>query len=184
MLSRLRLAQHLLDQSFKVLSDNIATLRLQEALFIPPGGYRSILGLLKHTAGWSHVYHSYAFEPQPSHWRETDWPRGLRDTINPTQDYLDEVIAWLRLSHEEWMASLRATPADAIEELRPVHWRAKAPLFEIVVLIANHHTYHAGEINYLLSMARGEAWEEGEEVEENHISTLGHRVRPPWLTSD
>jgi hypothetical protein len=30
--------------------------------------------------------------------------------------------------------------------------------------------------------AGGEAWEYGEEVEENHISTLGHRVRRPWIT--
>jgi hypothetical protein len=181
MRSRLQLAQHLLNHGFEVLDDNIATLTLAEALFIPAGGYRSILGLVKHAAGWSHVYHSYTFEPQPRHWKETDWPRGLRDTIEPTQEYLDEVIAWLRRSHQEWMASLQAAGAEAIEELRPLHWGEQAPLFDIVVIIAQHHCYHAGEINYLLSMARGEAWEEGEEAEENHISTLGHRVRPPWL---
>jgi hypothetical protein len=33
----------------------------------------------------------------------------------------------------------------------------------------------------LLSIYRGEAWEETEEVEENNISTIGHRVRPLWL---
>jgi hypothetical protein len=55
------------------------------------------------------------------------------------------------------------------------------PLFDIAATIARHHVYHAGEINQLLSIARGEAWEEFEEVEENHISTVGHRVRPPWL---
>jgi len=181
MRSRLELAQHLLDLGFKVLDDNIATLTLFEALFTPPGGWRSILGLIKHAAGWSHVYHSYAFEPQPRHWKETDWPRGLRDTIELTQDYLDEVIAWLRLSHQEWMASLQAVGEEGIEELRPLHWGEQAPLFDIVTIIAQHHCYHAGEINYLLSMARGEAWEEGEEVEENHICTVGHRVRPPWL---
>jgi hypothetical protein len=179
--SRLQLAQHLLNHGFKVLDDNITTLTLSEALFIPQGGYRSILGLIKHAAGWSHVYHSYAFEPQPRHWKETDWPRGLRDTIEPTQDYLNEVIAWARQSHQEWLASLAATSEDGMEELRPLHWQAQAPLFDIVVIIAGHHSYHAGEINYLLSMARGEAWEEGEEVEENLICTPGHRVTPPWL---
>jgi hypothetical protein len=181
MRSRLQLAQHLIDYGFKVLDDNISTLTLSEALFVPPGGYRSILGLIKHAAGWSHVYHSYACEPLPKHWKDTDWPRGRRDTIELTQDYLDEVIAWLRWSHQEWVASLQATGEEGIEELRPLHWGAQASLFDIVVIIATHHCYHAGEINYLLSMARGEAWEEGEEVEENHICTLGHRVRPPWL---
>jgi hypothetical protein len=42
--------------------------------------------------------------------------------------------------------------------------------------------YQTGEINQLLSIVRGEAWEEYEEVEENHIPTAGHRVRPPWLS--
>jgi hypothetical protein len=181
MRSRLQLAQHLLEHGFKVLDDNIATVTLSEALFIPPGGYRSILGLIKHAAGWSHVYHSCAFEAQPRDWNETDWPRGRRDTTELTQGYLDEVIAWLRRSHQEWMASLQTTSEEGIEEMRSLHWGAQAPLFDMVVLIAGHHMYHAGEINYLLSMARGEAWEEGEEVEENHICTVGHRVRPPWL---
>jgi hypothetical protein len=181
MRSRLQLALHVIDHSFKVLDDNIATLTLSEALFVPGGGYRSILGLIKHAAGWSHVYHSYAFEPAPRHWKDIDWPRGRRDTIELAQDYLDEITAWLRLSHEKWMASLHATGEEAIEEPRPLHWGAQAPLFDIVVRIASHHAYHAGEINYVLSMARGEAWEEGEEVEENHIPTAGHRVRRPWL---
>jgi len=51
---------------------------------------------------------------------------------------------------------------------------------DIVRLIANHHIYHAGKINQLLSIYRQEAWEEGEEVEENIISSDGHRVIPPW----
>jgi hypothetical protein len=36
----------------------------------------------------------------------------------------------------------------------------------------------------LLSIARGEAWKYGEEVEENHISTAGHGVRPDWMTDE
>ena len=48
-------------------------------------------------------------------------------------------------------------------------------------MVAGYHVYHAGEINQLLAIRRGEAWEEGEEVEEKHIATVGHRVRPPSL---
>ena len=68
-----------------------------------------------------------------------------------------------------------------LDDPHPLHWGASAPLFDIVVMVATPHVYHAGEINLLLSLQRGEAWEEGEEVEENHIATLGHRVRSPWL---
>jgi len=42
--------------------------------------------------------------------------------------------------------------------------------------------YHAGEINTIPAVHRGEAWEYTEEVEKNHISTVGHRVRPPWMS--
>jgi hypothetical protein len=51
-------------------------------------------------------------------------------------------------------------------------------------MVASHWTYHAGEINAILAIRRGEAWEYGEEVEENYISTVGHGVRPGWMTDE
>ena len=71
---------------------HLGGLKLEEALFVPEGGYRSILGALKHAAGWSHVYRSYAFDPQPKHWNEIDWPYELKDTIVKTQVYLDDEV--------------------------------------------------------------------------------------------
>ena len=55
-----------------MLADNVCGLRIDEALFVPPGGYRSTLGTLKHIAGWSHVYRSYAFDAEPRHWEHID----------------------------------------------------------------------------------------------------------------
>ena len=77
-------------------------------------------------------------------------------------------------SRSESLAAVRTRP-------HPLHWGAVAPLYAIVVMLANHHVNHTGEITLLLSLQRGEAWEEREEVEENHISTVGSRVRPPWV---
>ena len=139
MRTRRELASLVIEQAFQMLADNVRGLRIDEALFVPPGGYRSTLGTLKHIAGWSHVYRSYAFDAEPRHWEHVDWPHGLRDTVQP--------------------------------------------LFDVAATIAHYHVYHVGEINQLLSIARGEAWEEYAEVEENHISTVGHRVRPPWLSA-
>jgi hypothetical protein len=181
MRTRVELARHLLDFSYRLTSDHLAGLSIEQALFAPEGGYRSTLGTLKHIAGWSHVYRSYAFESPPRHWKFVDWPRGLRDTIEPTQDYFDEVVAWFDRSHQNWMASLEPLTDDDMDAPRLLHWRQQAPLFDIVTIIASHHVYHAGELNQLLSIYKGEAWEEMEEVEENHISTIGHRVKPPWL---
>src|SRR5919106_5657674 len=103
MRSRVDLTRHLLEHAYRTVSDNLAGLTLQEALFAPSGGYRSVLGTLKHTAAWSHVYHSFAFDPAPNGWIEIGWPRGLRETVEPSQPYLDEVLAWFAQSHDLWM---------------------------------------------------------------------------------
>jgi uncharacterized damage-inducible protein DinB len=164
-----------------VLRDNVAHLTLEEALF-PAGGYRSVLGLLKHIGGWAHVYRSCAFDASPLRWEQTTWPFGLRDTVECTDEYLDAVIAWVEDALRDWDDALAPLDDAALDAPYPVHWHDTAPLAEIVTMVANHLTYHAGEINMLLSIARGEAWEYGEEVEENHIDTFGHGVRGPWMS--
>jgi hypothetical protein len=180
MRTRIELTQHMLEHAYQEMMRNIEAVTLEEALFVPAGGYRSILGTLKHAAGWSRVYWSYAFQETPRHWKDTNWPFGLRDTVQKSKAYLDAVIAWFTDSHQRWMESLSPLDDEELDRLHRVHWGEQRPLYDIVVLIAHHHVYHAGELNQVLSICRGEAWEEGEEVEDNNISTLGHRVIPPW----
>jgi len=172
------LARAVLDEAFAVCNDNVEALTLEEFLDAQ-GGYRSILGLTKHTAGWTRVYHSYAFEDPPRSWEETDWPRGLRDTIDPSDAYVREVLTWFGEAQDAWLAVV-AEPTD-LASVRPLHWGDSAPLRDVVAMVAGHVTYHAGEINEILAIRRGEANEIGEEVEENHIDTRGHRVRPVWM---
>ncbi|MEJ2597111.1 MAG: DinB family protein [Anaerolineales bacterium] len=179
--SKFELTRHWLEYAYQTMIGHFSNLSLDEALFVPSGGYRSVLGTLKHAAGWSHVYRSYAFDPQPKHWAQIDWPHGLRDTIIKSEQYLQDVIAWFDEAHRLWLVGLARVNEGQLDELRPLHWGQHVPLYEIVAMIASHHLYHAGELNQVLSIYRGEAWEEMEEVEENNISTLGHRVKPPWL---
>jgi uncharacterized damage-inducible protein DinB len=164
-----------------VLMNNLSTVTLDEALQAA-GGYRSIVGILKHTAGWSHVYRSYAFDAEPKHYAQTAWPRGMRDTIDPTHEYFDEIVAWFDASWDDWRTALAAVPDEGFDEPHRVHWGGTMPLWDILVLIAQHWSFHTGEINAVLSIIRGEAWEYTEEVEENHISTRGHRLRPNWMS--
>jgi hypothetical protein len=175
------LARAMLEEAHRAFVDNVRAVSLDEALFAG-GGYRSILGLAKHVAGWSVVYHSYALDHEPRHWNETDWPRGLRDRIEPTEAYFQEIVAWFERTYDRWLTDVEQI--DNLEVLRPVHWGGTLPLREILVIVAGHWHYHAGEINALLAIRRGEAWEYGEEVEENHISTVGHGVRPDWMTDE
>jgi hypothetical protein len=174
-------AKGMLEEAHRAFVDNVRGVSLDEALF-SAGGWRSILGLTKHVAAWSAVYQSYAFDPEPRHWNETDWPRGLRDRIDPSAAYVDEIVEWFERSYERWLASVGQT--DDLDAHRPVHWGGTLPLREILAIVAGHWHYHAGEINALLAIHRGEAWEYGEEVEENHISTVGHGVRPDWMTDE
>jgi uncharacterized damage-inducible protein DinB len=176
-----RLARAMLEEAYRTFVENVRGVSLGEALHAA-GGYRSILGIAKHAAAWSAVYHSYAFEPDPRHWDRTDWPRGLRERIEPTQQYLNEILAWYERSYGRWLASLDET--QDLDTRRPVHWGATAPLSEILAMVVAHWAYHAGEINAILAIRRGEAWEYGEEVEENHISTAGHGVRPDWMSDE
>lgn len=176
-----RVAQATLESARRVFVDNVAGISLEEALD-SGGGFRSILGLVKHTAGWTAVYHSFAFEEIPKSWTEIDWPRGLRDRIDPSEGYLSEVLEWFDRSSARWLDAVEQ-PID-LDEQRPMHWGDAWPLREIIAYVAAHWAYHAGEINLILAIRRGEAWEYGEHVEENHISTIGHSVRRPWITDD
>ena len=183
MRSRSELALAVLHTAQGMLTENIKALTLEEAL-AAAGGYRSVLGILKHTASWSHVYRSYAFEAEPTHLNTLEWPRGLRDTIEVSQEYLDETVAWLEDAFALWEASVGDAKEEEFDELRSLHWGEQMPLFDIVALNAAHWTYHAGELNEILAILRGEAWTYTEEVEENHISTAGHRIRAGWMTDE
>jgi uncharacterized damage-inducible protein DinB len=180
MRTRIELTSAFLASARQQFVQNMTGVALEEAL-AAAGGHRSVLGLAKHAAAWSHVYHSYAFDPAPKHWVAIDWPRGLRDTIDASQAYLDELLTWANASFDAWEQSLRALADEELDAPHRCHWGATMPLFDIVVLVANHWTFHTGEINEVLSIARGEAWEYSEEVEENHISTAGHRMRAQWM---
>ena len=160
--------------------ENVEGVSLEEALD-PAGGHRSVLGIIKHEAGWSAV-RSFAFDPEPRHWDEAGWPRGLRDRIDPSRSYLEDVTTWFEETYARWLRSLR--DAADVDAPHPVHWGDRLRLADIVVAVSQHWVYHAGEINALLAVHRGEAWEFTEEVEENHISTVGRRVRPPWMSDE
>lgn len=167
----------------QMFDNQVKAVALDEALFAG-GGWRSGLGVLKHIGGWLHVYHSYAFEPEPKHWAQTTWPRGLMDQVELSRDYLDEVLAWTREGFAVWDRSIGAIQPGNMDEKRPAHFGGQLPLSMLLGIQMFHVTFHLGEFNMLLSLKREEAWEWGEEVEENHIDTFGHGVRGNWMNDD
>ena len=180
---RLDYAREMLTDARQHFAENVRALSLEEALFAA-GGYRSIIGVIKHMGGWVHVYLSYAFDQAPKHWNELFWPRDLRDQIELSPDYLSEVVAWVNHGLQAWDDALARADDDDLDRPHPLHWGATAPLGNIVVMVAHEVMYHTGELNMLLSIARGEAWEYTEEVEENYLSTYGHGVRGDWMNDE
>ena len=174
-------ARGMLIAARQMFAGNVKSMTLDETLFAA-GGYRSALGVVKHIGGWVHVYRSYAFDPEPRHWAQTAWPRGLIDTVEVTKEYFDEVVAWTEAGLEAWDRDLKGVPEGTLEEPRPAHFGGKLTLATIVGIVAHHVVYHTGELNMLLSIKRAEAWEYSEEVEENHISTYGHGLKPNWMS--
>jgi uncharacterized damage-inducible protein DinB len=178
--TQIDMARRALADARRMFNENTRALTLDEALSTA-SGYRSILGVMKHIGGWVHVYRSFAYDAEPVHWRKTSWPRGLRDTVEPADEYVREVAAWVDEGLGAWDVALEGVDDDELSRPHKLHWGGTAPLGEIATYVAHHVVYHTGELNMLLSIARGEAWEYTEEVEENHISTLGHGVRPGWM---
>ena len=153
MRTRIELTRYMLDSAYTVMSDNLKGLTLAEALFAPPGCYRSIIGTIKHAAAWGHVYRSYTFDAAPTPWCGLDWPHGLRDTVIKSEAYLAELISWWNLSHQLWLQDLGRAQDEDLDQLRPVHWGATMPLFDIVRLIAHHHVYTPGKSTSCLPSA-------------------------------
>jgi hypothetical protein len=161
----------------------VRNLPLDDALFAA-GGWRSGLGVLKHLGGWLHVYYSYAFEAEPRHWAQTSWPRGLREEVDASAEYLGEVVRWIEEAFAKWDVAISEMLEGTLGEKRPLHMGISVPLSDIVNLQMQHVAFHLGEFNMLLSIKREEAWEWGEEVEENHIDTFGHGVRAHWMSDE
>ncbi len=110
----------MIERSHQRLFDHVENIALPEAIFVPGGGFRSVLGTFKHAAGRSHVYRSFAFDQEPQHWGETDWPRGLRETVDKSEAYLEEVKDWFQRARVAWLRHLERLRPEQLEELRPM----------------------------------------------------------------
>ncbi len=67
------------------------------------------------------------------------------------------MLAWLEDGFEKWKKSVGGAADADLEQLQRLHSGETRSLFEIATMVANHWTYHAGEINAILSTVRGQA---------------------------
>lgn len=146
---------YLLDEAFDgpdwhSLLTNLRSVTAEEWEWVPPGGQRSIRDLVQHVGASKFVYHDHAFGGGTLPLEDPlVMGAGVLDTI-PT------AIQWLR----EGQARLRESLAllDDEELLRPrrTHWGEWRETRWIAMVMLQHDLYHAGEINHIRALCRGD----------------------------
>jgi hypothetical protein len=131
---------------------NLRDLCPEDWTALPPGGGRSIAGILEHV-GWAKwMYADYAFGSASLRGDQPPMvpPGGAR--ARPA----GELLAWLAEGHGRWLAALRALPGDAeLERERLANWGERLPTRVLIRILIAHDLYHAGEINHLRCLLAG-----------------------------
>ena len=139
------------------LTSNLANLRLEDWLALPPGGGRSIADILEHVGWCKWMYEDYAFGSASL---RGDQPPVIPEAGARSRPH-DELISWLKAGHDKWLASVHQLKDDSeLERERLTNWGERLPTRTIVRMMIGHDYYHAGEINHLRSLLQGtDRWE-------------------------
>jgi uncharacterized damage-inducible protein DinB len=139
------------------LLSNLRNLREDDWTAFPPGGGRSIADILEHVGWCKWMYEDYAFG--------TASLRGDQAPLLPKAGARsrphDELLTWLKVGHDKWLASVRLLQDDSeLERERLTNWGERLPTRTIIRMMIGHDYYHAGEINHLRSLLQGtDRWE-------------------------
>ncbi len=137
--------------------NNLANVREQDWIALPPGGGRSIADILEHVGWCKWMYEDYAFGSASL--------RGDQPPVIPAGGARSrphaELLAWLKEGQNKWLASVRALPDDTeLESDRLTNWGERMKTRIIIRSMIGHDYYHAGEINHLRSLLQGnDRWE-------------------------
>jgi len=110
----------------------------------------SIHSIVLHCACGKWINGSVCFRNTEIRWRD------LAEQIAAFEPNWEAALNYMRRGHEYWMASW-AEISD-IEEIRPTNWKKDLPAWQILQVISQHDSYHAGQIA-MLRYAVGESAE-------------------------
>ncbi len=141
----------LLDQAFEGDAEHslLANLRHIEGLWgvTLPDGERSIAAIVWHVGTGKYVYENHAFGDRSFEWDVT---------LARAPRARDEAVEWVRRGHQYLRASIQELDDDR-ELLAPRMTNSGEPMEtrQIIKIMIQHDTYHAGEINHLRAMLQG-----------------------------
>ena len=86
------------------------------------------------------------------------------DPVTPDQSRLETkaaAIEWLSEAHRYQVSAFSSLEDDSeLDEERMTHWGQLLPTREIMSIVLEHDTYHAGEINHIRALLQGnDEWE-------------------------
>ena len=118
---------------------------------MPPAGSRTIEAMVLHVGSCKVMYDEYAFGSGRLFWDHPavqPWPVG--------EAPMADAIEWLKRAHRQFVEHVAALTDADLQELRPTNWGERRETRWIVASLIQHDTYHAGEINYIRSLASGD----------------------------
>ena len=133
---------------------NLATVPEELWLVTPAGGARTIASIVLHVGECLVMYDEYAFGPGRMTWDDPDIFPWRRDEA-PMAD----AIAWMSAAHRRFADHVADLRDEDLGTARPANWGELVPTRDLIAAITTHASYHAGEINHIRSLLRGDdAW--------------------------
>lgn len=111
-----------------------------------PGGGRTIRALFQHAACAAYAYDDAAFRGEPGRWDY--W-------LATAPEERGAAIEWAREGYRRMRESVDALVDADIETVRDTHWGGRRPAWKILLTMAEHCYYHAGEINHARALIQG-----------------------------
>ena len=139
---------------------NLASLKDEDWVWVPPGGGRTIFDIICHVGESIYVYDNWAFGDCSMRW---DRP-GTVPTADPEASRA-ATIDWLREGHRRFRESVAGLADDGeLTVKRRANWGQDYETRWLINTMVQHDLYHAGEINHIRALRQGNdrwPWEQG-----------------------
>jgi hypothetical protein len=151
---------YLLDQSFDAndehsLMANLKSVRIDDWLWKPAGGHRSIRRLAEHAGTAYYAYGNHLFGDA------TQTYQGLIATAPSAQtpDAMRETFDWIARGYGEFREGLAALDDGQLGAPTKTHYGEVTEVRFAVGVVIGHAIYHGGEINHIRALHQGnDAW--------------------------
>jgi len=166
---------YLLDEAFEGVEQpwhsmlgNLASVREDDWLWVPPGGARTIRAITSHVGGAAYLYYDRVFgncavfgDPI------TSWNVAAGNLGAGTEDLqsfgrleneppMADVIAWVSERARAFRDAVGGLDDAGLMEQRLNHRGEPHPIRWFVAVMIQHYNYHAGEINHIRALHQGD----------------------------